>query len=337
MAAAGGERLPGLQALRALAALAVVVFHAGRYIAGAVPDAAWRWGEFGVDVFFVVSGFVMMVATPPHATWRVFVTRRAIRILPMYWLATLLMAALVLLAPQLFVAAVVTPAHLVQSLLLWPHYNPGLPGEVAPLLVPGWTLSYELYFYLVFALFLWLAPAARVLAVAAVLLLAAAMAQAVAPSATADFLARPLVFEFVFGMAAARLWQGGRRCDPRLAGPLALAAGAVVVAFATPEWRVPIAGGAGLVMTWALASVATPVTRAGKIMESLGDASYSLYLLHPFVVGAAWVAWRGLGVQGEAGASGFIALCLASSALAGWLAWRAVEAPVTRALRRRMG
>jgi exopolysaccharide production protein ExoZ len=331
VAVAGADRLPGLQALRALAALAVVVFHAGRYVAGALPETAWRWGEFGVDVFFVVSGFVMMVATPPQATWRVFVARRAIRILPMYWLATLLMATLVLAAPHLFVSAALTPAHFVQSLLLWPHYNPALPGEVVPLLVPGWTLSYELYFYLVFALFLRLAPGARLVAIGVTLLLAMAVARSLEPSAPASFFARDLTLEFVFGMIAARLWQRGHRCPPALAWPLAAVAAAAIVAFASPEWRVPTAGGAAFVMTWALASAPLSRNLAARALTLLGDASYSLYLLHPFVVGAAWWAWQRAGFDS---AIAFIVLCLAASALAGWIAWRVIEAPVTRALRR---
>lgn len=331
MAVVGGERLHGLQALRALAALAVVVFHAGRYVAASLPEAAWRWGEFGVDVFFVVSGFVMMVATPPDASWRDFVARRAIRILPMYWLATFAMAVLVLFAPQLFNSATLTPAHFVQSAFLWPHYNPGLPDEVVPLLVPGWTLSYELYFYLVFALFLRLAPGARTLAVGATLFFAAAVAGTLEASATRAFLARDLVIEFVLGMIAAWAWQRGRRCPASLAWPLALAGAAAIVAFATPEWRVTVAGAAAFVMTWALASAPAPRRAFARALQALGDASYSLYLLHPFVVGAAWFAWQRADARGG---PVFVAVCLGASALAGWLAWRFVEAPVTRWLRR---
>ena len=333
MAAGGGEKLEGLQALRALAALAVVVFHAGRYVAGGLPEAAWRWGEFGVDVFFVVSGFVMMVAVPRGAGWREFARRRAIRILPMYWLATLSMAVLVLAAPQLFVAALVTPAHFVLSLLLVPHYSPAAPGEVVPLLVPGWTLSYELYFYLVFALFLRAGDGLRVAGATAVLLALFLLGRVLPPSAGSEFLGQPLVFEFAFGLAAGAAWRRGWRCPPRLAWPLAALAAALLVATATPAWRVPTAGVAGLAMVWALTSVGMR-GRIGAMLVALGDASYSLYLLHPFVVGAVWVAWQRIGMTGTPGALGFTAVCLVSAAATGWLAWRLVEAPVTRSLRR---
>jgi exopolysaccharide production protein ExoZ len=309
----------------------VVVFHAGRYIAGAVPEAAWRWGEFGVDVFFVVSGFVMMVATPPGAAWRVFVARRAIRVLPMYWLATLLMALLVWLPPPgLFVSAVLTASHLLLSLGLVPHYSPTLPGEIVPLLVPGWTLSYELYFYLVFALFLRFSPPRRVLAVVATFLLIAAMTAAFGDGALAVFARRDLLLEFVFGMLVALAWQRGWRCPAVAAWPVALAAGVLLAIFATPSTRVAVAGLAGAVMVWALASAPAARRAPGRALEALGDASYSLYLLHPFVVGTVWFAWQRLGAGN---AIAFTALCLAASALAGWVAWRLVEAPVTRALR----
>ena len=331
-----GDLLPGLQSLRALAALAVVVFHAGRYVPAHLPEPAWRWGEFGVDVFFVVSGFVMMVATRPGATWREFVPRRAIRILPMYWLATLLMAALVLAAPRLFIAAVVTPAHFALSLALWPHYSPAMPGEVVPLLVPGWTLAYELYFYLVFAVCLRLVPAVRAVAVTGVLLAGfwlAPLAGDATSVAWIEFVANPIVLEFAFGMGVALAWQGGWRLPPRLAWPLVVLAAAAIVAFATPASRVWVAGLAGAAMVWAMASAPLARTAIGRALEVLGDASYSLYLLHPFVVGAAWFAWARTGAGGSAGAIGFIALCLAVSAIAGWIAWRVIEAPITRKLR----
>ena len=95
----------------------------------------------------------------------------------------------------------------------------------------------------------------------------------------------------------------------------------------------PTAGIAGLAMVWALASVELR-GRAGTALVALGDASYSLYLLHPFVVGAAWIAWQRIGVPGTPGALAFLAACMASAAATGWLAWRFLEAPVTRALRR---
>jgi exopolysaccharide production protein ExoZ len=183
---------------------------------------------------------------------------------------------------------------------------------------------------LVFALFLRFAPGARVVAVGATLLLAAAVAGTFEPSAARAFLARDVVFEFVFGMIAAWLWQRGRRCPPALAWPLAMIGAAAIVAFATPEWRVSIAGGSAFVMTWALASAPVPRRLFARALEALGDASYSVYLLHPFVVGAAWFAWVRTGLPAPAA---FIALCVTLSAFAGWIAWRIVEAPVTRTLR----
>ena len=334
MAALRGEKLDGLQALRALAALAVVVYHAGRYVTETLPPAAWRWGEFGVDVFFVLSGFVMMAAVPRDAGRFEFARRRAIRILPMYWFATLLMVALLLAVPWLFATAVLAPAHFVLSFLLVPHYSPASPGLIAPLLVPGWTLSYELYFYLVFVLFLRAPDAVRVIGAAAVLLALFLLGRVLPPAAGSEFLAQPLVFEFVFGLAAGAAWRRGWRCPRGAAWPLFTVAAAWLVFASTPAWRVPSAGVAGLAMVWALASAdVRGATR--RTLVALGDASYSLYLLHPFVVGLVWLVWQRAGVGGIAGAIAFVALCLIWSALAGWLAWRTFELPVTRALRGR--
>lgn len=318
------------------------MFHAGRYVAGTLPDAAWRWGEFGVDVFFAVSGFVMMVAVPRAAGWRDFARRRAVRILPMYWLATLLMAALVWLAPSLFVSAVITLPHLASSLLLLPHVSPAT-GDVAPLLVPGWTLSYELFFYAVFALFLRTGDGVRALGATLVLGALFAAGHALPASALRTFLTQPLVFEFAFGLFAGYAWRRGWRCPPRWAWAVFAAAVAWFVAVtALVAWpageeskavvRVLSAGVAGGWMTWALASVASLRGAVGRGLVALGDASYSLYLLHPFVVGAAWFAWQRAGLPAH---GAFIALCLAASAAAGWIAWRVIEAPMTRRLRAR--
>lgn len=304
-----------------------MVFHAGRHVAGSLPDQAWRWGEFGVDVFFVVSGFVMMVAVPTGAGVREFAWRRAVRILPMYWLATLSMAGLLLAAPHLFSSAVLTPQHFVASLLLVPHHSPAT-GEIVPLLVPGWTLSYELYFYAVFALFLRCRAGWRVLGVAGVLLLFAVVGAWFQGHAIGEFLHRDIVWEFVLGLIAGALWLRGRRCDVRLAWPLAWLAMTAIAMFAGADaapWRLAIVGGASLLLVWAVASARSP-----RALAALGDASYSLYLLHPFVVGAVWFAWQrlGLGIP-----YGFIAACVCASTIAGWVAWRLIEAPMTRRLR----
>ena len=81
-----------------------------------------------------------------------FMTNRIVRIVPLYWLITLAVAAMAFTVPSLFRGVVLTPELVVKSLLFIPHYYPGMPTRVWPLLLPGWTLNYEMVFYLVFAI-----------------------------------------------------------------------------------------------------------------------------------------------------------------------------------------
>jgi exopolysaccharide production protein ExoZ len=334
------HKLDGLQALRAVAALAVVVFHAGRYVAGQLPEAAWAWGEFGVDIFFVLSGFVMAWATRPGMRAASFLARRIARIAPMYWLATLAMALAMYLMPNLFHAAVLDPVHLAKSLAFVPHFNPGAANEVWPLFVPGWTLNYEMYFYLVFASSLPLIAALgrRVVAVAVVLALGMVLAVTFGNPGTqawAAFLANPIVFEFALGMGVAWMVRRGARVPHGIAVPVAAMAFAVLIATVAIETRIWSAGGSAVAMVFAMASVPMLRSLAGRALVRLGDASYTLYLIQPFVIGALWLPWRSSPLNaGAGGAWGFILVCLLASALASLPIHRWIEQPITRWLTR---
>src|SRR5271166_3045280 len=137
--------LLSIQTLRALAALAVVAYHALQWDRG-----GFDVGRAGVDVFFVISGFIMWRVTagrdvPPRA----FLWRRFTRVAPLYWLATLGVLAVALVWPAFLPEVRPGWRHLVLSLAFIPHLDPrGLPFPTLP---PGWTLDYEAVFYAIFA------------------------------------------------------------------------------------------------------------------------------------------------------------------------------------------
>jgi exopolysaccharide production protein ExoZ len=122
---AAAPPLSSIHYLRALAAVAVVESHATRGLLG----------QAGVDVFFVISGFIMWTITSRETAPRIFFQRRLIRIVPLYWTATLIMA---------FHQKVAVDA-VVKSLYFIPFF--GEKGQIWPVLVPGWTLNYEMFFY----------------------------------------------------------------------------------------------------------------------------------------------------------------------------------------------
>jgi hypothetical protein len=143
--------LLNLHLLRALAALAVVYFHATSEAGLNLPI---NIGGHGVDVFFVISGFI--IAYIGARTPERFFVRRLIRIVPFYWAATLAVFAAATLAPHLLRSTRTDVVQLLCSLFFIPRET-AYAGTV-PTLVLGWSLNYEMYFYVVFALALVVAP-----------------------------------------------------------------------------------------------------------------------------------------------------------------------------------
>ena len=137
-------------ALRAFAALFIVFGHSVDQVEG----YAWQWvatlGERGVQIFFVISGFSVewSQAGRPNASILDFTVRRCIRVVPTYWLATLVLALLFLRNGE----ALSWTGNLLPSLLMIPHASLQQPDRIYPLLIPGWTLCYESLFYLLFGL-----------------------------------------------------------------------------------------------------------------------------------------------------------------------------------------
>lgn len=147
-------RVRSIQALRALAALSVVLYHACQW-----ANAGFAIGAAGVDIFFVISGFVMWTTIQdPGLTPGRFVQRRFWRVAPAYWLVTAIVAAVALAAPNLMSKVYVTPSHALLSFAFIQHDDPS--GVPFPLLPVGWSLNYEAIFYAIVA-FALLAPARR--------------------------------------------------------------------------------------------------------------------------------------------------------------------------------
>lgn len=322
-----------IQQLRGLAAGAVLCFHACQR-----AGLEFGVGAAGVDVFFAISGFIMWVVTARGELkpW-VFLKRRVVRIVPLYWLVTLATAALAVAAPRLFPAMRPTLSHVVQSLLFVPHADPD--GQTYPLLVPGWTLNYEAFFYLVFAAALFAAARARAVlvtvALGALVMLRPLLAHAGPAAATYT---DPLMLEFVAGVWLGVAWTHGRLL-PAWLGWLAVGVG--VCAFAALElggvdvasWR---AAGWGL-PAFLIVAGSVSVERAGRMpklgaLERLGDASYALYLVHGLVVSAAARALEIVHLRSP----WVIATCaIVAGLLAGLAAHRGIERPLLSLFRRR--
>ena len=329
-----------IQILRALAALMVVAHHTTIMLnqRNQLPIGNWLNGASGVDIFFVISGFVMTISTAPLQSKRTphpartFLARRVERVVPMYWLVTTVKVVVLLLVPALGLNGLGSASHVAGSYLFWPSYNP--EHAIEPVVVVGWTLNYEMAFYLLFALAL--AWRRRPLWVVAPPLLAFAvwrLTHILRGPVWLDFYMNTMLLEFLFGMLLGLALPWVRRV-PWPLGLLLVVGGLVPLFF----WRDPVVAiGRGL--SWGVPALA--VVAGALIMESrwgarsprwmleLGDASYSIYLIHTFALPAVGLLltrfhhpW-----QGEVAVS--LAGAVVLSTLAGELAYRLIERPMT--------
>lgn len=317
-----------IQHLRAFAALAVALFHACQW-----AQINFATGQAGVDVFFVISGFVMWTATTfEPVTPLEFLKRRVVRVIPLYWLITLALAAGVLLVPARFPDLSVTPDHLLLSLGFVQHMNPA--GFPFPLLAPGWTLNYEAVFYLVFAGLLWLPQARRMFALTFALIVLAFAGFAWPPAY--QMLLNPLFLEFLAGVWLARMAQLQLLPDRSIGwllfgGGIGLFAMIQLINMDWDLWR-PMVWGVPAAM---LVAGAVSIEADGGWpdipgLKALGDASYSTYLIHTLTIGALAMtigAWNPLV---------FIPLAMLVAVGSGLACWMLVERPMLDLLRRRL-
>ncbi len=347
----------GVQALRGLAALMVVAFHATQVWSRGVasdPDLlSWQNGFAGVDIFFVISGFVMTVSSigkkgGAHPA-RNFMERRLVRIVPLYWLVTacvLLKLWLVRLHPELQNSGehvAISLPYVVSSFLFVPYQNS--LGLVQPLLSVGWTLSFEMFFYLLFA-------AALALRVSEVRLLTPVL---LALSVLSLFrterwpaigaLASPLLLDFLAGILIGRLIQARMRLSSLAC---ALGGGVALIAMMTLRhggflggswavWGVP----AMVVVMCAVLLEEKLARHIPRWVQAIGDASYSLYLSHLLVFALVLKLLKRShlldpGATNPRGEMATLSIFLVASTLASVLLYRWVEAPVNNALRKRL-
>jgi len=336
------ETFMGLQALRFIAALLVVSAHATEMVAerlmGLGAGHFWPNGTAGVDIFFVISGFVMAVSagsmTAKANAAREFLVRRIIRVVPMYWIATTLKIAMVLALPALALHTQLRPGHILSSYLFIPARNG--EGEILPVLTVGWTLCFEMFFYALVALALFVRKNPLVLCGLAFGTLAL-IGSALPPDAPAILsFTRAIILEFIFGMLIAQ-YLPKVRMKPWLAA-LVLVIG--VVAILTLDnhgrwrpffWGIP----AALIVGSVIQLEGVLGKCIPKWMIKQGDASYALYLFHPFLVPLVGVALAKLHLKGAFVPSLGVALCLVLSPIMAVIIHTMLGRPLTDFLRKR--
>jgi exopolysaccharide production protein ExoZ len=325
-----------IQYLRALAAMMVVWHHALGQIASysnfiVLPE----FGPSGVDLFFVISGFIMIVTTTekPLRPWQFF-ELRIVRVVPLYWLITLLMIGCAIVAPSAFKTLQFSPTAVAKSLFFVPYYSLSFPGEIWPVLVPGWTLNYEMFFYAIFALTLALPLGIRMIWLVAILSALVVAGRLLQPTNPLAFVyTSPLLLEFGLGAIVGYLWI---RKSLEVGMTLSLAAvmlGLWMLFNRGDLWGYSQMVGATLTVIGCLHAWIRAWN--SRFLLAMGDASYSIYLTHLFALGAMRVVWVRLAPHASLSmAVAFMITALAVCAAVGWICYRWIEKPLTKHLRR---
>lgn len=350
-------KLQQLQILRYLAAIMVAVAHSIYLLeaktGAAVLERAHQFGLTAVNIFFLISGFIMVYTSRDEFAVEGsplrFLQKRMIRIVPIYALVS--MAA--------FIVATFgsdgglgcrknDPLYLLASLAFVPMER--CDGVLQPILTQGWTLNYEVFFYVVFAATLFV-PLRRALILLAAVFGGLVSAASAFPSLTGSsellmFYTDAITLLFVAGAAIGALYL---KTGPltRVGKPfvfllilfVAVMAGQEAAFEASLADRQTLAlAGSLLLVSAALFMIDRNVRFDGceSVVGFLGDASYSIYLVHGFVLTALKKLWDFLGAW-PLGWAVFMAAYLTTCSISGGLMFRLIEKPITTRLRRSAG
>lgn len=335
--------LASLQMLRGAAAMMLVVQHLGLPIVRSGGEWSAHWLNAGVDIFFIISGFLMWHTTAGRNISPLdFFRLRIIRIVPLYWTITTLVVLVSIFAPQLMQSAAPEPWRIVGSYLFVPIQNGN--GMYVPVLGQGWTLNYEMFFYLVFAISLLFAGRWRFSVSAGVIL--AFMLLGLVKSGLPRWITtytNTIMAEFVAGMLIA-VWFNSRR-STRSPAPAAMSGAAVFIS----GWVALIILATYFPKVDRLLNLGVPslmiflgailIEKSGSLPKLVllrwaGDISYSVYLSHASVLSAAGQVWHKLEAHGlPVSRFVFCVLAFAISMAAGAVVYRWIELPMTRYFR----
>lgn len=335
------DRNEAIQWLRALAATEVMVWHsdlvAKGFSAFSIQTSAYRpLGGIGVEVFFVVSGFLMSFISQSIPGPKPFLIGRIRRIFPLYWAFTLLVIGVYLVNPDWHLGGFsLSAGSIAKSLLLWPQQG-------YPILTVGWTLEYEIVFYLIVVAFIATAMSRTTRArahfsvfLALLGLLGVCLPDGLRASPVLTHILTPYMFAFGFGW----LLHSAPNAGLRAAGPALLVfTGLAVTGLAIAENHDAVvlprslAAGGFVAAMLALRPLLARTGTVNRIIASIGEASYSIYLCHWFVLSALGKVFGRLDLPADADVAVRSAGCLVALAV-GWVFFVKLERPLDRRLR----
>lgn len=291
------RRLSGIQAGRGIAALMVVLTHSVVHPFPRIFEAVHLLGLYGVTLFFVISGYIMVVSTG-YGAFRpiIFVRNRLRRIVPLYWTVIFITAFLSLTLPQIFRSTEFSLPLIIKSLLFIPYYSPD-DGTITPFVKLGWTLNFEMFFYLCFAATCAFAAKTRAILLSIVFLGLVVLGLSVeSDNVYFKFYTRIDILGFVSGVwlaVLAREIQSLAKSHLVIVGVASLVVGIGILVLNSLFPKHPLVQ-VGLVAICAMqVAFLAEAPRFGwsipRLLEIAGDASYSIYLFHMFGVGIGTV------------------------------------------------
>lgn len=334
-----------IQYLRGIAALMVVLHHTTAQIvvyknAIGLPTI----GVSGVDIFFIISGFVIWYTTAnKKINMQLFLEKRIIRVVPLYWLMTLTIVIAGTALPNLFSKTKFGISEIISSLMFIPHYSLGFQGKIWPILVPGWTLNYEMAFYAVFGLLLFFSTKKRSLILLVTFCSLIIIGYFIkTENAIILTYTNNLLIEFVIGVYIAKLFLSNTLKIKSALIPFLLLTCGICGLLATNifsfgenlrgiYYGIP----AALIVISCLMIEQQGLISKFKLLHLLGDASYSIYLAHTYSLTIIRIFWQKM-IHIEPTLLqmfGFIVVSIVISSCAGIAIHLVVEKPLTRYLR----
>lgn len=264
--------LDAIQIMRLLSASMVLLIHA----------KVVSQGEWAVDLFFVISGFI--IPWVANDSVRVFFLKRILRITPLYWSATLAITAVGLLKPSLLGDTSVSLVYFLKSLFYVPFNKNGV--GFSPLLFLGWTLNYEVYFYLLFALSMQFCRRHVLLCTSLlIIVLQLLMSSVLSGFSAAPFYGNSIVFEFIVGMGLFHVWKMHRPLLFRFRYLIATVFG-LATCWLLNYYTDDRFTNYGLLASTVFVTLFALLMgrRLHPLLMSLGDAAFSVYITHIFII-----------------------------------------------------
>jgi exopolysaccharide production protein ExoZ len=277
--------LYSIQILRAIACISVVYFH-----------TTAKFGSFGLDIFFIISGFVITMIINKGTKPKIFILTRISRIVPLYWILTTFLLFLTILTPELLNSTTFNLNYYFKSIFFIPYYNQN--NILEPMLIQGWTLNYEIFFYL--CAFISIIISRKKILITTLVFFVSFFLYfkyffLESSSALKFFFSTTLIFEFLLGVIAFYIFKFYQNIKiiPIIPIVAAIVSYIIMIYYEAEtkeldkDLRIYFYGFPSLVLVLSLCFLEKFFTNNNciKILLNIGHASYSIYLSHIFIIG----------------------------------------------------